>query len=222
MNNFIDLTGQRFGRWVVLRRADPPLDKTNHPLWHCKCDCGTEADVIGYSLRTGRSRSCGCLSRELASQRFIRHGDSFARLYNTWKAMRGRCYNKNAQDYQHYGGRGIRVCDEWMSYPAFKTWALASGYTDSLTLDRIDVNGDYEPSNCRWVSMHEQILNRRVTRWYTMDGQTMCLKDWARTFQIDYCTLRQRIQRGWDFETAVRTPAHHRQNAAKGRKATHP
>lgn len=207
-----DLTGEVFGRWTVIKRADPPNDKTGHPLWHCRCVCGNEADVVVWSLRSGASKSCGCQQLEEFAKRVRTHGDSHARLYGIWKAMRARCFNPNFQQYDDYGGRGITVCDEWLDYPTFKKWAISTDYTDDMTLDRIDVNGNYEPTNCRWVTWREQILNRRVTRWYTMDGRTMCLFDWASEYGINYATLRNRLRRGMDFVSAIHKPVqkHHK------------
>lgn len=212
MGQLEDLTGRVFGRWTVIKRADPPTDKTGHPLWHCRCVCGNEANVYAQSLRSGSSRSCGCQQKEELVQRVRTHGDSYSRLYSIWKAMLARCYNPNFIQFDDYGGRGVTVCDEWLDYPTFKEWAISTSYNDNLTIDRIDTNGNYEPSNCRWATRREQILNRRVTRWYTMDGKTMCLRDWAREYNMDYGTLRARLRSGMDFVSAIHKPAqkHHK------------
>ena len=151
MNNIIeDLTNKKFGRWTVLERVP---NKNGAVYWKCKCDCGVIKEVKSSNLKLGNSKSCGCLSRELSSERMKIHGGRKTRLYEIWYNMRQRCYNSNIESYKNYGGRGIIVCDEWKNdFVSFRNWALSNGYTESLTLDRIDVNKNYYPENCRWVS----------------------------------------------------------------------
>ena len=165
----IDLMGQRFGRLVVIERAG--TSKNGQVIWRCLCDCGKEADVLSISLRRGLTRSCGCLSREKVSERTTArntiHGARHTKLYNTWRGMRERCENPSHKSYSDYGGRGISVCAEWQDFTAFQKWALASGYKDGLSLDRIDSNGNYEPSNCRWADKKQQSRNRRSNHLIT-------------------------------------------------------
>ena len=152
----IDLTGQMFGRWTVLQYD---RTKNGEAYWLCKCTCGTVRSVNGYHLRSGRSTSCGCYSAEIKRNNFPRttHGlkKDNPRLYRIWQCMLNRCRRKKDKYYQRYGGRGILVCEEWHQFPPFFEWAMANGYKDNLTIDRIDVNGNYEPSNCQWLTAEE-------------------------------------------------------------------
>ena len=156
MSKLIDLTGQVFCRWVVLQYD---CTKNGEAYWLCKCTCGTVRSVNGYHLRSGRSTSCGCYSAELTRERLphTTHGLKKAnpRLYRIWQCMLNRCRRQKDKCYQNYGGRGISVCEEWHSFPPFYEWAMANGYRDNLSIDRIDVNGNYEPSNCQWLTMAE-------------------------------------------------------------------
>lgn len=173
-----ELTGQRFGRLTVVKRAEN--SKNGGTRWLCQCDCGNMVCVHACSLKQGDTKSCGCLKSDCGSEMIqhlikknlsFKHGDSKAhnmsRLYYVWLAMKDRCRNPNNKNYKNYGGRGITVCDEWCGdYVAFRDWAMANGYEPDApygqcTIDRIDVNGNYEPSNCRWVSMAVQSKNKR-------------------------------------------------------------
>ena len=158
----IDLTGERFGRLVVLREAEPVVDVRGKKFraWLCKCDCGNEAIIRQTQLRSGGTRSCGCLHKEITAKIHMTHGLSQdnKRLYKVWKIMRRRCNNPKDKSYKNYGGRGIRVCEEWdKSFVPFYEWSMANGYHEDIadsgrnriTIDRINNDGDYEPNNCR-------------------------------------------------------------------------
>ena len=153
---FIDLTGKTFGRWTVISFSCIQNRKT---MWLCQCSCGSTRLVDGYFLRNGRSKSCGCHARDIMKTHKIAmtHGlkNQNPRLYGIWQNMLNRCRNKNVERYRSYGARGISVCNEWQQFPAFYEWAMANGYSDDLTIDRIDVDGNYEPSNCQWLTRSE-------------------------------------------------------------------
>jgi len=159
MGSLIDLTGQRFGRLVVAERA--ANRGKNISYWWCICDCGTEKEIRGSNLRHGATRSCGCLLSERARETHIIHGKCHERIYNIWLGMRQRCSNKQNPAYYRYGGRGITVCNEWNDFQAFYQWAMANGYSDDLTIDRIDNMKNYYPQNCRWTTWGQQGINRR-------------------------------------------------------------
>lgn len=168
MNRAKDLSGRRFGRYVVLKRAG--TDNNRNALWLCRCDCGSERIVRGKDLRSGVIMSCGCYHRELVRDMFTTHGSSRSRLYHVWDGMIGRCYRKNSDNYDWYGGRGITVCDEWRNnFQAFQDWAIANGYDEDATrgqctIDRIDNDKGYSPDNCRWITHEAQQQNKRQRR----------------------------------------------------------
>ncbi|MBQ0014768.1 MAG: hypothetical protein KBS82_05550 [Oscillospiraceae bacterium] len=170
MRSFKDHTGERFGRLTVVSRAEDYIAPSgkHHVRWLCECDCGNSVIVDVSSLVRGHTKSCGCLHEDVINNGTnTSHGGRYDRLYKVLANMKNRCYNTNASDYKYYGGRGITICDEWLNdYNSFKTWALENGYDENApmfecTIDRIDVNGNYEPNNCRWVSMDVQSRNRR-------------------------------------------------------------
>lgn len=153
-----DLTGERFGMLTVIERGEN--DKSRHARWWCECDCGNKVLVSSTALLNGGQKSCGC-----NRPKTITHGESQTRLYKIYYGIRQRCYNPNQVRYKHYGGRGIKMCDDWLNnYLSFADWAKANGYADDLSIDRIDVNGDYTPENCRWIPLSEQSANRRVCK----------------------------------------------------------
>lgn len=167
--SFIDHTGEVFGRLTVLSRADDYIapNGKHHVMWNCQCSCGNTTVVDACGLTSGKTKSCGCLKKECEGLSNLKHGGRNDRLYKVYYNMRNRCLNQNAADYKYYGERGITICDEWLnSYSAFRDWAYKNGYDAKApkgvcTIDRIDVDGNYEPSNCRWVSMTIQTANRR-------------------------------------------------------------
>jgi hypothetical protein len=167
MGALVDITGQRFGRLTAIKRIGT---KQRSVLWLCECDCGNLFHAVARSLRSGNTKSCGCIhSEQLAKRNYENriHGDVDSRLYGIWHGMKQRCCDPKRKDYKNYGGRGITICDEWVSdYAAFQEWALKTGYDYNAgymqcTLDRIDTDGPYAPWNCRWVDAKTQANNRK-------------------------------------------------------------
>ena len=209
-----DLIGMRFGRLTVIEKADRGDYGIN---WLCKCDCGNLHTVSGHALRRKSKgiRSCGCASLEAAKSLGGYNKapyDTKERLYKVWKGMKRRCYNQNDKRYENYGGRGITVCDEWKDdYLAFRRWAYESGYDDSAqyqqcTIDRIDVNGNYEPSNCRWADAKEQSRNRRTTKLISYNGKQMTIGQWADYLGVSRNALVRRQSLGWSIERMLTEP----------------
>ena len=207
MAAFIDITGRRFGKLVVLERAG--RNKHKKTLWKCLCDCGEFTVTTGEALRSRTTKSCGCLHEaHLARMSSIgkqnkRHGDSFSRLYNIWAGMKTRCFNSDDDAFHRYGGRGITVCDEWRySFESFRDWALQNGYDDALSIDRINNDGSYCPENCRWVDQQTQAKNRSCSLIF----QGEHLSVWAERKNMKPHTLARRLETGWSWEKALNTP----------------
>lgn len=200
-----NLSGQKFGYWTVVERRDKIRNNGKHRgAWLCRCDCGTEMAIDQNNLLSGKSRSCGCLRKELQSDRQMTHGESGTRLYNIWCAIKRRCYNRNTKEYPRYGGRGISMCEEWRnSYESFMQWAFDNGYNQGLTIDRIDNDGDYSADNCRFVTMQEQCNNRSSNRLYTYNGETHNVTEWSNIVGVSAKTIFSRLYNGWSFERAI-------------------
>lgn len=262
MPKTIDLTGQRFGKWTVLGIA--PKDSSGHTMWRCRCDCGTEKDVLGVHLKRGKStscgcnrspslvgqrfgrltvlspagvigtssmrwncicdcgnktivyghflksghtRSCGCLSAESIAERCTTHGQSDSRLYNIWHGMKSRCYRETDSNYPKYGGRGIQICDQWrFDFGSFYDWSMGHGYADNLSIDRIDNGGNYCPENCRWVDATTQCNNKSNNRLISANGETHTVSEWASILGANNTLLAARLDRGWSDESTINTP----------------
>lgn len=186
---------KRFGRLTVLEECDKR--KHGKKVYKCICDCGNYTNVLGTSLRAGTTKSCGCLAIENTIKRSTKHGRSHTRLYKIHNNMKDRCCNCNSKDYPLYGGRGIKVCEEWLDFQGFYKWAMNNKYNDTLTIDRIDVNGNYEPSNCRWVNMKTQQNNKRNNVYLTHNNKTQTMSQWADELGISVHTIHTRHRKGW-------------------------
>lgn len=189
-----DLTGKIFGRLYVCK----PVRKCGrNNVYLCQCDCGNYTEVLQSNLIQGKSSSCGCYQKELASKRFSKHGKRNTRLYEIYYNMKSRCYNENNKRYDSYGGKGIAICQEWLDdFMNFYNWSMANGYSDELTIDRIDVNGNYCPENCRWASREQQSNNQRKTIFIEICGQKKSLKQWTNLMEWKYGKYSARSRRG--------------------------
>ena len=211
MGKKIDLNGQTFGRLKVIRKAG--VNKRRETIWECLCSCGKTTTAKTYQLRNGSKRSCGCLSVEKARERRTVHGEWGTRLHQLWKGMKARCYNPNHAFYKNYGGRGIKVCPEWKEdFLQFKNFMISIGYDETLptgeqTIERIDVNGDYEPNNCKLVSRKEQNINKRNNHKVTYKGETKTVTEFAEEYGLDVENVLNRINNyGYSIEEAMEKP----------------
>lgn len=192
-----DLTGRKFGRLTVIEFSHK---EKNGVYWKCRCDCGNVKAIKAYSLKSGASKSCGCYNKEPARGLNYKHGKTNTRLYRIWKNMKERCGNPSNNHYESYGGRGITVCGEWddtkNGFIAFYNWAISHGYAENLTLERKDVNGNYCPENCCWITLTEQQRNKRNNVYVEINGEKKLLSDWEKDTGVDSSVLTNRIKRG--------------------------
>jgi len=193
----------------VIRLA-PKTKRSDEVMWVCACDCGNTCSVRSKALRNGVTRSCGCLHKELLSRSRKTHGMSETKLCQVWSGIKKRCINPRQKAYADYGGRGIRVCDRWID--SFDNFLLDMGLPpgDKHTIDRIDNDGDYEPSNCRWATRSEQARNKRNSIRITLYGKTLSISDWADETGLTRSAITQRISNGWSVEDALTKPRRRR------------
>ena len=195
--------GQKFGRLTIISLHHISNIPKSREFYLCKCDCGNETVVEKWNLKTKHTTSCGCFAKDLKSKIKSIHGLSKHKIYGIWVGMKNRCYNKNEPVYYRYGGRDIIVCDEWKNdFMAFYNWSMANGYQEGLTIDRINNNGNYEPSNCRWITRKEQCRNRSTNKIFSYNGKSYCVMEWAKKIGIKYHTLLHRLNSGWEIERA--------------------
>lgn len=201
-----DITGERFGRLIVLRFSHK---RERKPYYICQCDCGNVVAVNGYNLIKGNTISCSCYHREVAAagakMHNTKHGMYGTRLYSIWKTMLKRCANRNHVSFANYGGRGISVCQEWRDFKNFMDWAKSNGYEDNLTIDRIDANKNYCPSNCKWSTMVEQENNRRNNHYLEFNGETHTIAEWSRLCNVPYATIYARLKRGLPMQYVLKS-----------------
>ena len=189
--------GVRFGRLTVVQDRGAKCVE-------CRCDCGRVKITSRRYLRRGWTTSCGCLHREMLSKMATTHGGSGSRLHRIWKGIKTRCFNKNRPQAKDYALRGITLCEDWHDYCKFRDWALSHGYSESLTIDRIDNNGPYSPENCRWVTHGVQNRNRRNTIVFNYNGKEYrAIKDLCFDLGLEYTRVLRRIKRGWNIEESL-------------------
>ena len=205
MSKKLDIANKRFGKLTVLEMCDY-RDKHRKTLWKCRCDCGKELVVNGSALTSGNTKSCGCVHKEFMRNLSAKHNESKSKLFQVWQSMKQRCSNKNSKSYKNYGGRGIRVCQEWCNdYIVFKTWAIENGYKEGLSIDRINNNGNYEPSNCRWTTRKVQNSNPTRTHYIEYNGKIYTMKELSNLLGINYHTFANRILTyKWTIEEAIK------------------
>lgn len=196
-----DMTGRRFGMLTVVSRAEN--GKYGDAMWQCQCDCGGTVIVRAGDLRRGSTKSCKCMKREWNRESHTTHGLSNTRLHKIWSMVIERCNNHNHVQYHRYGGRGIKMCEEWeKDFVAFYEWAMANGYEDGLTLDREDNDKGYSPDNCRWITMREQQHNRSNNHLVTMNGRTQNVTQWCNELGVNRAYVYKRLKKGWSPEKA--------------------
>lgn len=197
-----DLTGQRFGRLTVIEFVSTE-DKYSH--WKCECDCGNNSVVRIGDLTAGHIQSCGCWQKEMLAQRKTTHHMTNTRLYHIWVSMKQRCYNPKHISYKNYGGSGIKVCAEWKNdFQKFYDWAMLNGYSDDLTIDRIDTKGNYKPTNCQWADAKSQACNRRNNIVVKFQDRQLTLSEVSEITGINYWALKNRYHRGDRGEKLLR------------------
>ena len=213
MARYEDLTGKTFNYLTVIELKEKNKKGTR---WLCKCNCGNRVIVLASHLKDGHTKSCGCFRKNKSKEEHptYKHGKRHSRIYSTWVNMKTRCYNKNVKAYKNYGERGIIICDDWIDkengFINFYNWAIKNGYKDDLTIERINVNGNYEPNNCKWVTYKEQNNNRRSNMYIKYKNEKHTLQEWSEILPIKISSnlLRYRIVKGWGVEKSFNTPVY--------------
>jgi hypothetical protein len=186
--------GEKYGRLTVLENHHPKDEVL------CICECGNLKIARASNVYHGGTKSCGCLFNEGNN---LKHGGKGTRLYQIWKSMRERCNTPTCRIYKYYGAKGIKICKEWEDFIAFREWAITNGYSDNLTIDRIDVFGNYEPSNCRWATYKEQANNTTKNHRVEFNGKNLTLSEWSEITGIKMQTIWGRLKRGWSVSDAL-------------------
>lgn len=212
MPKFIDMTGCMFGKLTVIKREANNIqpNRGQKTMWLCQCDCGNKVIVSGTHLRSGHTKSCGCIN--------FSHGMCGTRLHRIWSNIKSRCNNPKDKDFKNYGERGIIICKTWSNdFKSFHEWSISNGYKNNLTIDRKDVNGNYEPSNCRWLTIKEQENNRRNNRIIIYNGIALTAAQTADKYGISRNVFYARLRYNWEIEKIINTPIQKR--TCKRRKA---
>lgn len=196
-----EMVGKTYGRLTVL--ALGKVSK-NHRFLHVHCECGTDKEIEASGVRRGSVVSCGCWH----SERISKHGMSRTKEYHAWEAMLARCFNKNSQNFKNYGGRGITVCEAWLSFENFFDDMGLAPKGNGISIERNDVNGNYEPGNCRWATCAEQANNKRTNRFLTLKGRRMTIAQWSKETGLPENTIRNRLRRGWSDEKTLTESVH--------------
>ena len=194
-----DITGMKFNKLTALKRV---YDGRKGVRYLFRCDCGNYSEVLTNRLISGHTKSCGCLVKEKAAKASTTHGKSKTRIYRIYNGMKQRCYNESAPSYVNYGSRGIKICDEWLKdFTSFYNWALENGYSEELSIDRIDNNGNYEPSNCRWTTQKVQANNRRTSHYIDVNGEKITLAAFLKRYDIkSRAFVTRRLIKGYDYK----------------------
>lgn len=190
--------------WTPIEEAEMYVDRKGNQfrVLRCKCRCGVVKDVLLSNITQKKSKSCGCHRTELHTK----HGMCGCRLYHIWENMIQRCTNERNDNYPNYGARGVTICNDWVDFAPFYEWSMSNGYSDGLTLDRVNVDGNYSPENCRWATTKEQANNKRDSRFIEYGGMRMTITEWAEHVNMPANRLRSRLDRGWSFEDAISKP----------------
>lgn len=202
MARIIDISGQKFNKLTAIK----PIGKykSGNVIWQCRCDCGNICEVDGSILRKYKQKSCGCYPSERMAKINTKHDGFGTRLYEIWRQMHRRCYGEKTKAYPYYGGRGITVCPEWHDFAKFREWAIGNGYADNLTIDRIDVNGDYAPSNCRWTTQKQQANNRRNNHRIRYNEEEHTISEWADIMSVNQVRLWHALNSvNWDMACLI-------------------
>lgn len=207
--------GNKYGKLTVLSKSNnyyiEPLTGKRNLIWVCQCECGNIIEVVGKYLTSGNTKSCGCLKIDLLKKRVTKHKLSNTRIYHEYINMKQRCCNPNNKKYPSYGGRGIVICDEWLNedngFMNFYNWAISHGYRDDLTIDRINVNGNYEPNNCRWAPNIVQSNNTRRNNNIEYNGTIFSLMNWCRALGQNYNIIRTRLYNNYSIQETLFGPS---------------
>lgn len=197
--------GDKFSRLTIVREVEK---RKKARFFLCKCDCGTEKVIRMVQLTSGQTKSCGCFKREHLISMIYKNGLSRTKLYKVWTSMKQRCMNPKCDVYMYYGERGVLIYKDWLEFENFYNWAVGNGYEEGLTIERIDVNSNYEPNNCTWIPQSEQSSNTRRNRLISYNGKKQNIAQWVKETGLSYNCIRSRLKRGWDIKKTLTEPIH--------------